>query len=75
MTILDKISTHAGIVPESVAEYFALRLAQRLGDAENTRWYVNACYRLGVDHTLSAYGRVLRGPKDGLAERFRSAIH
>jgi hypothetical protein len=75
MSILEQIKPKSDFVPENVAEYFALRLAQRLGDTENARWYANACYRLGIGRTLAAFRRVQPGPKSQIAKRFREAIH
>jgi hypothetical protein len=75
MSILEQIKSKSEFAPENVAEYFALRLAQRLGDAENARWYANICYRLGLDSVLAVFRRVLPGPKNQVADRFREAVH
>jgi len=75
-SILDRVGRSLGeFRPETTAEFFALQLARKLGDAKNVRVYVNLMERFSEEVLLGLYREVLEtGGTDGIAERFHIAL-
>jgi hypothetical protein len=59
--------------PATTDEFFALRLAVRLGDGPAVRHYADLAQRYSRDQLLSAYGRALAYPGD-ISRRFHQHL-
>jgi hypothetical protein len=75
-SILDRFNnTKAGFVPATIQDMFALRLAQKLGDASAAAHYAILVTEHSEDRLLLAYRRAIRNGQNGdLGRRFHAEL-
>src|SRR5712691_5492451 len=76
-SILDRVAarhSYGEFRPQTVREFFALRLARKLGDVSATRHYLDLTEQYSEERLLVAYRRARSSANGDLARAFHTAL-